>query len=130
MGKALPLDVTGVRSSADLTPLQGLFELYATGYRNPYDIVWHHNGRLYLNGNASNVSQGNTPGSTDGCSTPSISPGDQPDTLNIVTQGAYGGHPIRAPRVRLGRRDDLFAAPDTAAELCRANPLVRQWQQQ
>ena len=64
-----------------------------TGYRNGYDVVWHSNGRLYLNGNAANLSQGNTPGTSDGCQTPSITPGDQPDTLNLVTQGIYGGHP-------------------------------------
>jgi hypothetical protein len=89
----LPIDVTNVTSASDLTPLQGKFELFATGYRNGYDLTWHSNGRLYLNGNAANQSQGNTPGSSDGCSTPSISPGDQPDTLNLVTRGVYGGHP-------------------------------------
>ena len=93
VGRTLPVDVHNVKQRSDLTPLQGVFELYATGYRNGYDLLWHSNGRLYLNSNAANQSQGNTPGTTDGCSTPSISPGDQPDTLNLVTAGIYGGHP-------------------------------------
>jgi hypothetical protein len=93
LGKTLPLDMTNVRTAADMTPFAGTFELFSTGYRNPYDITWHSNGHLYLNGNAPNLSQGNTPGPADGCSTPSIDVGTQPDTLHIVTKGAYGGHP-------------------------------------
>jgi len=94
LGKTLPLDMTNVRGAADLTPFAGTFELFATGHRNPYDLVWHTNGRLYLNGNAPNLNQGNTPGPADGCAaTPSIDVSTQPDTLNIVTKGAYGGHP-------------------------------------
>ena len=92
-GVSLPLDVRNVRRAADMTPFQGRFELFSTGYRNPYDVAWHSNGRLYVNDNAANVSQGNTPGSIDGCPTPSITPGDQPDTLHIATSGSYGGHP-------------------------------------
>lgn len=92
-GTPLPLDATGVKSAADMTMFANKLELYATGYRNPYDIVWHSNGKLYLNGNAPNLNQGNTPGTADGCSTPSIDVGTKKDTLNIVTKGAYGGHP-------------------------------------
>ncbi|HXD72858.1 MAG TPA: hypothetical protein VN628_03945, partial [Vicinamibacterales bacterium] len=92
-GTTLPIDVRPVNGPSDMAPFANKFELYATGYRNGYDIVWHSNGRLYLNGNAANRSQGNTPGATDGCSTPSISPGDELDQLNLVVQGAYGGHP-------------------------------------
>jgi hypothetical protein len=91
--QTLPIDVSHVNAAADMTPLANKFEMYATGYRNGYDLVWHSNGKLYLNGNAANRSQGNTPGTTDGCSTPSISPGDEQDQLNIVTHGAYAGHP-------------------------------------
>jgi N-acetylneuraminic acid mutarotase/glucose/arabinose dehydrogenase/endonuclease/exonuclease/phosphatase family metal-dependent hydrolase len=91
--QALPIDVSIVNTASDLTPLAGTFELYATGYRNPYDLTWHSNGKLYLNDNAANDGQGNTPDAADGCPTPSITPGDRPDDLNLVTPGAYGGHP-------------------------------------
>lgn len=93
LGTALPLDFTNVRKASDMTPYAGKFEIYSTGYRNSYDLLWHSNGRLYVNDNSPNLSQGNTPGSADGCSTPSIDVNTQPDTLHIATKGSYGGHP-------------------------------------
>ena len=90
---ALPLNVEGVDSAADMVPFAGLLELFATGYRNGYDLVWHSNGRLYLNDNAGNGGLGSTPSSAEGCNTPSINPTGVKDTLHIVTPGAYGGHP-------------------------------------
>jgi hypothetical protein len=92
-GRPLPIDVSGVRTAADMAPLTDIFELYATGYRNGYDLTWHSNGKLYLNDNAANLGQGNTPGIAEGCNTPSIVPGNRADDLNLVTRGAYGGHP-------------------------------------
>jgi N-acetylneuraminic acid mutarotase len=93
LGTALPLDVTNVSSTSALQPLAGRFELFSTGYRNTYDLVWHSNGRLYLNDNAPNLNQGLTPGSAEGCATPSIDVGTEPDVLHLVTKGSYGGHP-------------------------------------
>ena len=55
----------GQRDRTDLVP--GVFELFATGYRNPYDFVWHSNGSLYANVNDGNFTAGNTPGPQDGC---------------------------------------------------------------
>lgn len=92
-GTALPLNMQGVKTAADMSPFNGKFELYATGFRNGYDIVWHSNNKLYLNDNSGNNGLGNTPGSTDGCNTPSINPPTLPDKLKLVTQNAYGGHP-------------------------------------
>jgi N-acetylneuraminic acid mutarotase/regulation of enolase protein 1 (concanavalin A-like superfamily) len=93
LGTPLPLNVTDVTSTADLQPLAGKFELYSTGYRNTYDLVWHSNGRLYLNDNAPNLNQGLTPGSAEGCATPSIDVDTKPDLLHLVTKGSYAGHP-------------------------------------
>ena len=93
VGRSLPIDVSHVKTASHMAPLAGIFEMYATGYRNAYDLTWHSNGKLYLNDNAANLGQGNTPGASDGCNTPSVAPGDQPDDLNLVSQGAYGGHP-------------------------------------
>ena len=77
--------------------IPGLFEVYASGYRNGYDILWHSNGKLYLNGNAGNDGLGNTPGAADGCpEAQSINPGSLPDSLNVVNAGVYGGHPVPA----------------------------------
>ena len=86
-----PLDARKVTKEADLKP--GVFELYANGYRNPYDFLWHSNGQLYANVNAGNFTAGNTPGAAEGCPTPSIDPGTRPDYLVLVGQGDFGGNP-------------------------------------
>jgi glucose/arabinose dehydrogenase len=33
----------------------GDVSVYATGLRNPYDLVWHSNGQLYANDNGANT---------------------------------------------------------------------------
>lgn len=79
--------------------IPGLFEVYADGYRNGFDILVHTNGKLYLNDNAGNKNFGLTPGPADGCPNgaaidPVPSGLDRlPDNLFIVSPGAYGGHP-------------------------------------
>ena len=87
-------DVTDVDSAADLQTFAGEVELYATGLRNPYDMVWHSNGNLYLNDNGSNPDQGTTPGPAHGCPNgQELNPSNQPDKFFRVTSGMYGGHP-------------------------------------
>ncbi|HYF61379.1 MAG TPA: PQQ-dependent sugar dehydrogenase, partial [Herpetosiphonaceae bacterium] len=88
------VDVENVTSASGLTPLAGKFEMYATGYRNVYDMVWHSNGKLYANNNGGNNGFGDTPGPADGCpSATPINPGYLNDQLRVVTAGSYGGHP-------------------------------------
>ena len=82
---------------------------FATGVRNPYDLVWHSNGQLYVPTNGS-AAGGNTPASpatlpavcanrTDGAYTgpavPTITSVAQiqKDWLFRVVQGGYYGHP-------------------------------------
>jgi glucose/arabinose dehydrogenase/N-acetylneuraminic acid mutarotase len=89
---SFPLDVRNINSAAGLKP--GIFELYANGYRNPYDFLWHSNGKLYANVNAGNFTAGNTPGPADGCPTGyAFDPGTRADYLALVQQGDFGGHP-------------------------------------
>jgi glucose/arabinose dehydrogenase len=89
---AFPLDVRDVNSATGLKP--GIFELYATGYRNAYDFLWHSNGKLYANVNAGNFTAGNTPGPPDGCPDGhSFDPGTRNDYLALVESGDYGGNP-------------------------------------
>lgn len=93
-GATLPLNVEGVTSAAKLAPLAGKFEMYATGFRNGYDLQWHSNGKLYMNVNGGNNGLGNTPDAADGCAnTASINPGMYLDGLFSVTAGMFGGHP-------------------------------------
>jgi N-acetylneuraminic acid mutarotase len=86
-----PVDLRKVTKDSDLKP--GVFELYANGFRNPYDFLWHSNGTLYANVNAGNFTAGTTPGAAEGCPTPAIDPGTRPDYLVRIDQGDFGGNP-------------------------------------
>jgi N-acetylneuraminic acid mutarotase/regulation of enolase protein 1 (concanavalin A-like superfamily) len=89
----LPIDLHNATASM-VSSFRGVFEIYATGYRNPYDLAWHSNGKLYINVNSPNLTQGLTPSASDGCgATPSIDVGTPSDYLRLVTAGSYGGHP-------------------------------------
>jgi chitodextrinase len=85
-------------------------QLYATGVRNAYDLVWHSNGKLYVPTNGS-AAGGNTPGVNGTLPTscnrringkaytaPKTVPGlmgvqSQKDWLFRVERGGYYGHP-------------------------------------
>ncbi len=70
----------------------GDVSVYASGLRNPYDVVWHSNGRLYNTDNGPNAGYG--PPST-GCSTQGSSDAGALDELNLIEAGNYYGHPNR-----------------------------------
>jgi glucose/arabinose dehydrogenase len=70
----------------------GDVNLYAVGFRNPYDIVFHTNGRLYNTDNGPNSGFGN---GSQTCSTDDGITAQAPDELNIVVPGKYYGHPNR-----------------------------------
>lgn len=70
----------------------GTVSTYATGLRNPYDLIWHTNGQLYVNDNGPNADFGNAPDPTT-CGEPGYDPGTQPDELNRVEVNKYYGHP-------------------------------------
>ncbi len=89
-------------STANNGTKPGLLEIYATGFRNPYDMLWHTNGKLYLNENEGNPGIGPKPGSSP--NNPSAPCGPLPagqlgevgfhaDQLFQVKQGQYHGHP-------------------------------------
>ena len=73
------------------------FELYASGFRNGYDIAWHSNGNLYLNENNHNTGFGDTPDAATPpagvCAGPSSPVGTPADVLFLVEEGEYHGHP-------------------------------------
>jgi N-acetylneuraminic acid mutarotase/glucose/arabinose dehydrogenase len=89
---SFPIDARNVDGAEDLVP--GVFEQYATGYRNAYDFVWHSNGQLYVNVNAGNFTAGTTPGPEHGCADGyAFDPGTRSDYLALVEPGDHGGHP-------------------------------------
>jgi glucose/arabinose dehydrogenase len=71
-------------------------EVYASGFRNPYDLVWHSNGRLYASDNDMDVEDNPGCGSvanTFGCACqePLVDP--NADELDLVEPGRYYGSP-------------------------------------
>ncbi len=73
------------QTSGDVSP-------YAVGLRNPYDIVFHSNGRLYNTDNGPNGGYGQ--GSAT-CTTVFAPDANAADELNIITANGYYGHPNR-----------------------------------
>jgi glucose/arabinose dehydrogenase len=80
-------------SAADNGTVAGKVELYATGFRNPYDLLWHSNGKLYTAENEANQGFGPTPGAADGCPGPSVEQATGPDEFFQVQAGGFHGHP-------------------------------------
>ena len=70
----------------------GDVSVYAPGMRNPYDLVWHSNGKLYGTDNGPNDTYG--PGSAS-CTTALPTDAAQLDELNLIEPGNYYGHPNR-----------------------------------
>ncbi len=71
-------------------------EVYASGLRNPYDILWHSNGSLYNSDNDANPgfrdncgSEANNFGCA--CQAPVVNPSG--DEINLIEQGKYYGSP-------------------------------------
>jgi Glucose / Sorbosone dehydrogenase len=75
----------------------GPVQLYATGFRNPYDILISSKGVMYTDDNGPNAHQGNVPidnGPQGTCTNGINEPGvTHEDSLHVVTPGYYGGHP-------------------------------------
>lgn len=69
----------------------GPVQIYATGFRNPYDIVITQSGRIYTFDNGPNAGWGGP--STD-CTNNIVEGGKSyPDQLHLLSNGFYGGHP-------------------------------------
>ncbi len=70
----------------------GPVQVYAPGFRNPYDVVIMQNGRMYSWDNGPNSGWGGQPSN---CSNNVSEPGyTQHDALHLITgPGYYGGHP-------------------------------------
>lgn len=105
--RALPLDVKTPDGGGTYNPYapDAPLTIYATGFRNAYDLVWHSNGELYVPTNGSSPG-GNTPASVSGTLRPDGSKYNGPsvpaltkvaqiqkDFLFRVQKGGYYGHP-------------------------------------
>ncbi|MBA3884193.1 MAG: choice-of-anchor D domain-containing protein [Acidobacteria bacterium] len=85
------------RNQARLVP-GGPVQVYAPGFRNPYDLVITRSGRMYTIDNGGNAGWGHIPvgaGPQGTCTNERSEPGTtSPDSLHFITgPGYYGGHP-------------------------------------
>ena len=85
----------------------GDVRVFASGMRNPYDIVVHSNGFIYGTDNGPN--NGHDGASSD-CDTVGEDPW-QPDELNLIIEGQYYGHPNRN-RGRMDPRQCIYHVPE------------------
>lgn len=70
----------------------GPVQIFASGIRNAYDIVYTKSGRFYVWDNGPNNSWGGTPNNN--CTNTINNAGDNhKDGLHLISQGYYGGHP-------------------------------------
>jgi len=86
---ALVYDTDDATSETNL--LSGDVEVFSPGHRNTFDIEFHSNGHLY---SVDNGSSEPVPASLD-CDTLGPPPDNDPDQLNVVTEGNYYGHANR-----------------------------------
>jgi glucose/arabinose dehydrogenase len=89
----------------------GDVRVFASGFRNAYDLVLHSNGRVYATDNGPNLQEGVL---SQDCSTDGQDAWG-PDELNLVTEGAHYGHPNRN-RGRSDPRQCAYSSPDTPVE--------------
>ncbi|MDX2097166.1 MAG: kelch repeat-containing protein, partial [Leptolyngbyaceae cyanobacterium bins.59] len=80
--------------------------VYGHGFRNPYDIAFTTQGKLFGTDNGPNGGYGAA--STSG-TTQSSDP-TNPDELNLITEGSYYGHPNRN-RGRTNDRQNVYRGP-------------------
>jgi glucose/arabinose dehydrogenase len=84
------------KNQAKLVP-GGPVQVYASGFRNPYDLALTSSGHLYTVDNGGNAGWGDAPfgeGPSGNCTNaPKEGGTTDVDTLHLVTAGYYGGHP-------------------------------------
>ncbi|MEA5624985.1 malectin domain-containing carbohydrate-binding protein [Nostoc sp. UHCC 0251] len=83
--------------------------VYASGFRNPYDVVWTTKGLLYATNNGSNTGFGDVSTSA---TTQKPYTGTDADELNLVIQDAYYGHPNRNRGQYDDRQNVFYSAFD------------------
>ena len=85
------------KNQAKIVP-GGPVQVYAPGFRNPYDLLIASSGKMYTIDNSGNAGWGDVPvneGPAGNCTNQINEPGTtDKDTLHLVSgQGYYGGHP-------------------------------------
>jgi glucose/arabinose dehydrogenase len=111
-------DVTGLPRNDQVNQVSGDVNVFASGLRNPYDLVVHTNGRVYATDN------GPFPGfATSSSCTEANATTSGEDELNLIEEGAYYGHPNRN-RGRYNPEECIYHAPNEPSSGKYRAPLV------
>jgi len=99
--------------------------VYATGLRNAFDLVKTQSGKLYTFDNGPNSGWGGTPASD--CANDRDDNGaTDPDSLHLLTEGYYGGH----PNPTRGNKDNTFNDSNPQSPIVGpANPIECDYQE-
>ena len=100
------------KNQAKLIPTSPV-KVYATGYRNSFDLVLAQNGKMYTFDNGPNVGWGPQP--VGNCTNEEgVGGGTHSDQLHLVSKGYYAGH----PNPTRGNKNNTFNAsnPQTPIE--------------
>lgn len=104
----------------------GPVQVFEPGFRNPYDLLLTESGRLYTIDNGANAGWGDKPvneGPGGTCTNEVNEPGvTDVDTLQLVTQNGYGGH----PNPTRGNMANTFSSPPQSP-VSVANPVECEW---
>lgn len=112
-------------NQAKLVP-GGPVQVFEPGFRNPYDVLITESGRIYTIDNGANAGWGEIPVNegpggtcTNGVSEPGMT---DLDTLQLVTENGYGGHP-NPTRANMA---NTFSSP-AQSPVSVANPVECDW---
>jgi N-acetylneuraminic acid mutarotase len=112
-------------NQAKLVP-GGPVQVFEPGFRNPYDVLITKSGRIYTIDNGANAGWGDKPvneGPGGTCTNAVSEPGTTDfDTLQLVTEGGYGGH----PNPTRGNTANTFSSPPQSP-VSVANPVECDW---
>jgi Malectin domain/Glucose / Sorbosone dehydrogenase/IPT/TIG domain len=92
----------------------GFVEVYAPGVRNPFGMVLHSNGNLYVTDNGPNLAYG---AMAMGCKGESIPDTEEEDRLHLIEKGKYYGQ----PNLKRGQIDSRQCTWRRATELRTTN---------
>ncbi|MEA2418000.1 MAG: large repetitive protein, partial [Thermoleophilaceae bacterium] len=111
------------KNQARLVP-GGPVQVYAPGFRNPYDLVMTQAGRMYTIDNGGNAGWGGQPAADDTTGACTNDPVDASDSdwdtlMRIAGPGFYGGH----PNPTRANRANTFNSTDPQSPVESANPV-------
>jgi glucose/arabinose dehydrogenase len=106
---ALVYDPAGSPADDNVDLASGDVSVFASGLRNPYDVVLHSNGLIYATDNGAMALPYSATCSTQGAQTSTV------DELNLIEEGNYYGFPNRN-RGRFDERQCTYRFPQEASK--------------